>query len=40
MMFDFLKRKYDDGVIGENEIYVAVENGWITEEEKNLILTC
>lgn len=37
-MFDFLKRQYDDGIIGENEIYIAVGNGWITEEEKTLIL--
>jgi len=31
-MFEFLKRKYQEGKIGANEINIAVTKGWITQE--------
>jgi hypothetical protein len=44
-MFEFLKRKYreskilGDNKVTESEILVAVNKGWITQEQMNEILT-
>lgn len=37
-MFERLKRLYDMGKIDEDELTNAVEMGWITEEEKEIIM--
>ena len=37
-MFKFLKIQYKLGRIGEDELQQAVTKGWITEEQKNLIM--
>jgi len=38
--FDFLDRKYKevDSILTENDLSKAVSDGWITQEEKDLIL--
>ena len=36
-MFDRLKYLYDNGLIKEANLNVAVSKGWITEEQKNEI---
>ncbi len=37
-MFKFLKIQYKLGRISEDELQQAVTKGWITEEQKNLIM--
>lgn len=37
-MFARLKKMYDEGRINEKYLIQAVKIGWITEEEKNLII--
>ena len=37
-MFEFLKIQFKLGKIGEPELEQAVAKGWITEEQKNLIM--
>lgn len=37
-MFNRLKRLYEQGKIGEEELTNAVEKGWITEEQKDEII--
>jgi len=38
IIFDYLKSLYDLGKITEVHLSNAVAKGWITEEQKNLIL--
>lgn len=38
LSFDFIKRKYNEGEIGINEINIAVTKKLITQEEANLII--
>ena len=38
-MFEFLKRKYQEGKISNVELEKAVEKGWITQEQINEIKT-
>lgn len=38
-MFEFLKRKYQEGKIGNIELSQAVEKGWITQEQMNEIVS-
>ncbi len=37
-MFDKLKNMYDAGRIDEKYLIQAIKLGWITEEEKNVIM--
>jgi hypothetical protein len=37
-MFEFLRIQFKLGKIGEPELEQAVTKGWITEEQKNLIM--
>lgn len=37
-MFDKLKKMYDSGRIDEKYLNQAIKLGWITEEEKNIIM--
>lgn len=37
-MFARLKKMYDEGRINEKYLIQAVKIGWITEEEKNIII--
>lgn len=37
-MFEFLKRKYQEGKIGNAELLQAVKKGWITQEQMNKII--
>jgi hypothetical protein len=37
-MYEFLKRKYQEGKITDIEINQAVNNSWITQEQANEIL--
>ena len=37
-MFDKLKNMYDAGRIDEKYLIQAIKLGWITEEEKNVIV--
>jgi hypothetical protein len=37
-MFEFLKIQFTLGRIGEDELQQAATKGWITEEQKNLII--
>ncbi len=37
-MFEFLRIQFKLGKIGEPELEQAVAKGWITEEQKNLII--
>ena len=37
-MFERLKRLYNEGKIGEAELNNAVAKGWITEEQKDIIM--
>ena len=37
-MFDKLKSMYDAGRIDEKYLIQAIKLGWITEEEKNVII--
>lgn len=37
-MYDFLKRKFKEGQIGESEINKAIIKGWITQEQANELL--
>ncbi len=37
-MFEFLRIQFKLGRIGEDELQQAVTKGWITEEQKNLII--
>lgn len=38
-MFDFLKRKYQEGKIGVTELEIAVEEIWITQEQMDKIIS-
>jgi len=38
-MFEFLKRKYQEGKITDTELNQAVEKGWITVEQVNEIIS-
>jgi len=38
-MFERLKRLYNEGKIDEAGLSAAVAKGWITEEEKTIIMT-
>lgn len=37
-MFIKLKKMYDEGKIDEKYLVQAIKIGWITEEEKNIIM--
>lgn len=37
-MFNKLKKMYDEGRIDERYLTQAIKLGWITEEEKNIIM--
>lgn len=38
-MFERLKRLYKEGKITVEDLDAAVEKGWITEEEKEIIIS-
>lgn len=38
-MYEFLNNAYKEGKIGFAELEKAVEKGWITEDEKNKIIS-